>query len=74
VGEDDLPDAIQFLRGEAVVVRQGDGIEPELANAAIPTDVDMPRLVAVETLEKEAVRAGYAGDSRHGKDSGTFSR
>src|SRR4051812_23283704 len=37
--EDDLPDAVQFLPREAVVVGQGDWLEPELADGPVSTHV-----------------------------------
>jgi hypothetical protein len=64
--EDDLPDAVQFLCREAVVVRQDNGFEPEFADGPVPAHMDVPRFVTIEAVEEEPIRARNTGDRRQG--------
>src|SRR6266446_7868820 len=64
--DDDLPDAVQFLCREAVVVRQDNGFEPEFADGPVPAHMDVPRFVTVEAVEEEPIRARNTRDRWQG--------
>src|SRR5438105_4681876 len=66
--EDDLPDAVQVLGREAIIVRQNNGFEPEFADGSVSAHMDVPRFVTVETVKEEPIRAGDAGDCRQGRN------
>jgi hypothetical protein len=51
VGDQEPPDPGEFVCREAVVVSQGERLEPELARGAITFYMNTPWLVAVEALE-----------------------
>jgi hypothetical protein len=63
--DDDFPKAVQFLRSKTVIIRQGDGIQPEFADFSISTHVRMSRFITVKAVKKEAILAGNARNCRH---------
>jgi hypothetical protein len=65
--DNNFADAVQFLRGEAVIVAQDDGFQPEFADGAIPTHVDMLRLITVETVKEQPIRTRNSRDGRQGE-------
>jgi hypothetical protein len=56
---------VQLLWRKAMVSAQCDRLEPELAGHSAPLDVDMHRLITIETIEKETIRAGNILDRWH---------
>ena len=52
-------------------MRQGHGVEPELASVVIALRMDMHRLAAIGRKEVKPVRAGNVGDSGHGSGAAT---
>jgi hypothetical protein len=57
VVDNQLANAIQLFGGVSIIIRQRDGFEPELARIAIPTDMDMPRLITVEAVKEKTIRS-----------------
>src|SRR5438876_10666415 len=56
---------IQLAWAEPMVPCEHNGRQPELGVLPVATHVDVPGLVAVETVEKEPVRPGNARNPRH---------
>lgn len=52
-----------------MIPRQLHGREPKLGLLPIPSNVDVHRLMAVETVEKEAIWSRNTGNGRHSVDS-----
>ncbi len=50
-------DAIQFGRGESVVVLHSNGLQPELREFTVPLYLNMGRLVSVAGEEEKPIRA-----------------
>src|SRR6266852_2761266 len=50
-------DAIQFGRGESVVVLHSNGLQPELGESTVPLYMNMGRLVSVAGEEEKPIRA-----------------
>src|SRR5688572_18196432 len=59
------PDDVQLPARESVIQGQRDRLEPELAHHPLAADVHVPRLPAVEAVEKEPIRARDSGNARH---------
>jgi hypothetical protein len=55
--ENDLPNAVQFLGRETIIVRQSDRFEPELANGSVSAHMNMPRFVAIEAVKEKPIGA-----------------
>src|SRR4030095_7325489 len=49
------PNDVQLARRESVVAGKRDRLEPKLAHGALPADVHVLRLMAVETVEEEPI-------------------
>ena len=64
--EDHLPDAIQFLCRETVIVRQDNRLEPEFAYGPVAAYMDVARFITVEAVNEEPIRARNTGDRRQG--------
>jgi hypothetical protein len=58
--QDQPPNAIEFGWVKAVVGAINNGLQPELADPSFTTDVDVGRLVTVETVKEETIRARNA--------------
>jgi hypothetical protein len=61
----DRTNQIQFASVETTIVRELDGLKPELARHPFATDVNVPCLAAIEAVEVEPVRAWDALYGRH---------
>lgn len=61
----DFANPIQLFWGKATVSAQCDGVKPKLAGHSAPLDVYMHGLIAVETVEKEAIGTGNIIDCWH---------
>ena len=70
---DDGRDAIQFGRGESVVVLHSNGRQPELCKLAVSLYVNMGRLVSVAGEEEKPIRATLKDGRTHRNDSANFS-
>src|ERR1019366_6263874 len=64
--DDDLSAAVQFLCREAIIVRQDNGFEPELADGPVPAHMDVPRFVTVEAVKEKPIRARDTRNRRQG--------
>src|SRR3990172_834802 len=60
-----MTDLVEFSRTESMIPRQGHGRQPELRVLPVPTNVDVHRFVAVETIEIEPIWPLNAGDCGH---------
>jgi len=65
VFNNNLTNAIQFLGAEAVVCCQSDRLKPKLASLVFSLNVNVPRFVAVKTVEEEPIWAGDSLNGRH---------
>src|SRR5262245_48873766 len=63
---DDVPNPIQFLRREALVLCQANRFEPELTRFPLAPNVNVPRFIAIEAVEEEPIRTRNAVNRRHG--------
>jgi hypothetical protein len=70
----DLAQPIQLARLETSVSSERGCVEPELAQGAISSDVNMRRLVAIEAVEKEAIRPRGNLDRRHRDETNVRTR
>jgi hypothetical protein len=50
-------DSVQVARGEAVITRERDGVQPELAGSVLSFRMHVRRLVAVEAEEEQSLRS-----------------
>src|SRR5712691_2037902 len=65
-------DAIQFGRGESVVVLHSNGLQPELREFTVPLYLNMGRLVSVAGEEEKPIRATLKDGRTHMNDSANF--
>ena len=56
---------IEFPRSKTFVPRQRDRVEPEFAKHSFALDVNVFRLIAIKTIEKQPVWTRYVPDGRH---------
>jgi hypothetical protein len=58
-------DAIQLCGRKPFIEAQRKRFKPELADHSLALGMHMLRLIAVETVEKQPVRAGYVSNRGH---------
>jgi hypothetical protein len=64
--DDHLPDAIQFLCRETIIVRQDNGFEPKLADGAVAAHMNVPRFITVEAVKEKPIGARNTGNGWQG--------
>jgi hypothetical protein len=57
---------VELLRCKSIVSRQRNGFKPKLAGLSLALDVNVWRLVAIEAVKVESIRAGDSMNVWHG--------